>query len=139
MTRQVAAGELFRSLAGEGGRYFIAAAAALALDFGSYVGLIRLAGVHYLLAAPIGFALGLAVIYLLSIRWVFAARRLSDARVEFALFAAIGLAGMALNELVIYACVERLSLSYELAKVVSAGIVFFFNFLMRKLLLFTSY
>ena len=74
------------SAAAEGARYFIAAATALAIDFGVYVGPIRLAGVHYLLAAPAGFAFGLAVIYTLSIRWVFVERRLKDARSEFAIF-----------------------------------------------------
>ena len=123
----------------EGARYFFAAAAALAIDFGIYVGLIRLAGVHYLLAAPAGFTAGLAVIYMLSIRWVFVERRLKSGRAEFAVFAGIGFVGMALNEVVIYAGVETWSLSYELAKLVSATLVFLINFSCRKLLLFTRY
>ena len=128
-----------RSAASEGARYLFAAALALAIDFAFYSGLIRLAGVHYLVAAPIGFTLGLVAIYVLSIRWVFRARRMKDARVEFALFALIGLAGMALNQAIIYAGVELLALSYEVAKLLSAGTVFFFNFIARKLLLFTRY
>lgn len=125
------------SAAGEGVRYLAASALALGIDFGAYAGLIRLAGVHYLVAAPIGFALGLATIYLLSIRWVFKERRLADRRAEFALFALIGLAGMALNQLIIYASVRLLASSPEVAKIISAGVVFCFNFICRKLLLFT--
>jgi putative flippase GtrA len=128
-----------RAFAGEGARYFGASALALAIDFGTYSGLIRLAGVHYLAAAPIGFALGLATIYALSIRWVFRHRRLTNARAEFALFALLGLAGMALNQAIIYAGVEWLGLAYELAKAASAGAVFCFNFVSRKLVLFTRY
>jgi len=128
-----------RRLADEGARYFAASALALAVDFGSYSGLIRLAGVDYLAAAPIGFALGLATIYAVSIRWVFRQRRMKDARAEFALFALLGLVGMALNQGIVYGGVEWFSLSYELAKVVSAGAVFCFNFASRKLLLFTNY
>ena len=126
-------------VAREGLRYFAASALALAVDFGTYSSLIRLAGVDYLVAAPIGFALGLATVYLLSVRWVFQQRRLSDARAEFVLFALIGLAGMALNQGILYAGVEGFALSPELAKVVSAGAVFCFNFASRKLLLFTRY
>lgn len=126
-------------VADEGARYFAASALALGVDFGTYSGLIRLAGVHYLAAAPAGFALGLATIYALSIRWVFRQRRLKNARAEFALFALLGLAGMALNQLIIYAGVEWLALSYETAKVVSAGAVFCFNFASRKLMLFTHF
>jgi putative flippase GtrA len=130
---------VLRNVLGEGTRYVTASAAALAVDFSVYAGLVRLASVDYLIAAPIGFALGLAAIYVLSVRWVFGARRLADARLEFAVFASIGLAGMALNQLVIYVGVEAWALSYESAKLVSAGVVFCFNFALRKLLLFTRY
>jgi putative flippase GtrA len=130
---------VLRGVLGEGTRYVTASAAALAVDFSIYAGLVRLASVDYLIAAPVGFALGLATIYLLSVRWVFGVRRLADARLEFAVFASIGLAGMALNQLVIYAGVEAWALSYESAKLVSAGVVFCFNFALRKLLLFTRY
>ncbi len=136
MARVTLSAKALVSVAGEGSRYLAASAAALAVDFSVYVGLIRLADVSYLVAAPIGFILGLAVVYALSVRWVFTHRRLADARVEFLVFALIGLAGIALNQLVIYAGVEQLSLSYEMAKIVSAAVVFCFNFGLRKLVLF---
>lgn len=129
----------FARVACEGIRYFGASALALALDLATLSGLSRLAGVHYLLAAAVGFALGLVLIYLLSVRWVFAERRLANPRVEFALFGLIGLAGMVINELVIYAGVEQFALAPEQAKIPSAALVFCFNFATRKLLLFTRY
>lgn len=131
-----------KSLSGvlrESARYFGASAVALAVDFGVYSGLIRLAGVDYLVAAPIGFLLGLATVYLLSIRWVFSQRRLSNARAEFALFASLGIAGMALNQIIVYAGVALLGLVPEIAKLLSAAVVFCFNFTSRKLLLFTRF
>jgi putative flippase GtrA len=121
----------------EGSRYFLASALALGVDAGTYVVLIHLGGIQYLVSAPIGFAIGVTVIYLLSTRWVFRERRLSDARREFVIFVVIGILGLLLNELIIFLGVDRLALSYELAKVASAGIVFGFNFSARKLLLFT--
>jgi len=120
-------------------RYFAASALAFALDLATLSGLSRFAGVHYLLAAPVGFALGLALIYLLSVRWVFSERRLTNPRVEFVLFGLIGLFGMGINELVIYAGVEQFALAPEQAKIPSAALVFCFNFAARKLLLFTRY
>ena len=126
-----------RDTASEVARYFVASAVAFAVDAGTYVALIRLGGVHYLAAAPGGFVLGVVTIYVLSTRWVFRQRRLADARAEFAIFVLIGIAGLVLNELVIYVCVDRLALSYELAKVVSAATVFSANFIGRKALLFT--
>ena len=127
------------SVAKESLRYFAASALAFALDLATLSGLSRFAGVHYLLAAPVGFALGLALIYLLSVRWVFAEPRLANPRVEFTVFGLIGLAGMGINELVIYAGVERFALAPEQAKLASAALVFCFNFVTRKLLLFTRY
>jgi putative flippase GtrA len=125
------------SVAKEWLRYVAAGLLALVVDFGTYVGLIRLAGVHYLIAAPIGFALGLAIVYLLSVRWVFGYRRLADRRAEFALFALVGMVGMALNQGIIYTALQWMPGSYEIAKLISAGMVFCFNFISRKLLLFT--
>ena len=128
-----------RGVAHESARYLGASALALGVDFGAYSALIRLGGVHYLAAAPIGFALGLTTVYFLSVRWVFRHRRVKDARSEFALFALLGLAGLAINQGMVYAGVEWLALGYEPAKLLSAGAVFCFNFGSRKLLLFTRY
>jgi putative flippase GtrA len=123
----------------EGSRYLVASAAALAVDVTVYLGLMRFAGAHYLAAAPAGFACGLVTIYFLSARWAFSVRRYADRRLEFGLFAAIGLAGLLLNEAVIHAGVKGLALSPEAAKLLSALLVFGFNFAARKLTLFSRY
>ena len=115
----------------------LASAAAFAIDAGTFIALVRLAGVHYLVSAPIGFALGVAFMFVLSIRWVFAERRLAGSRWEPVIFVTIGAVGLLLNELVIYLGVETVSLSFEFAKLASAAVVFSFNFGARKLLLFT--
>lgn len=126
-----------RGLFREGARYFAASAVALCADALVYVALIRLLDVHYLAAAPAGFILGISVHYALSTRWVFRERRLRNARLEFAIFALIGGGGLLLNQLVIYLGVDRLGLTPEVAKLLSAGISFLFNYAARKTLLFT--
>jgi len=128
-----------RGLAHEGARYLGASALALAVDSGTFIGLHRLADLDYRIAAPIGFSLGLATIYALSIRWVFGHRRLKDVRAEFVLFAALGLVGLVLNQAIITIGMEFLNLSDWMSKIASAGVVFCFNFGSRKLLLFTRY
>ena len=128
-----------RAFAEEGARYFGASAAALAVDFSTFMGLHRLAGLDYRIAAPIGFSLGLVLIYVLSIRWVFSQRRLKDARAEFVLFAGLGLAGLLLNQAIITVGMEILALPDWASKMASAAIVFSFNFATRKFLLFTRY
>jgi putative flippase GtrA len=135
----IAPGGPYANTLREGLRYLAASAVALAIDAGAYVALIRLGGADYLVAAPAAFLLGLLVIYFLSTKCVFSRRRLSDARLEFAIFASIGVIGLCLNQLVIYGAVERLAFSFEMAKLVSAALVFGFNFTSRKLLLFKGY
>ena len=132
------AADLWRHALREGARYLGASAVALAADAGTYVALIRGAGVDYLVAAPASFMLGLLVIYFFSTRWVFSRLRLSDARVDFDVFATIGLIGLGLNQLVIYAGVAHFGLSAEAAKLASVSLVFGFNFVSRKVLLFTG-
>ncbi len=122
----------------EGGRYFAASCLALGADALLYTVLIRLAGVHYMAAAPAGFLLGLALHYVLSTRWVFSARSVTNARVEFIVFSLIGIGGLLLNQVVIYIGVEWLHLAPELAKVASAGASYVFNYGARKALLFST-
>ena len=129
----------FRSTLREGSRYLLASTMALILDAGIYIGLIRLFEVHYLVAAPVGFVFGVVAIYALSISWVFTDRRLTNVRAEFGIFVLIGVAGLLLNEAIIYYGVETVSLSYEVAKLVSAAMIFGVNFCARKVILFTRY
>jgi len=73
-------------------RYFVTSAIALGVDTGLYSLGLRL-GVGYPLAAVAGFLGGLGVAYLISVRWAFHTRRVGDARIEFVVFAAIGVLG----------------------------------------------
>jgi putative flippase GtrA len=78
------------------------------------------------------------VAYLLSIRWVFATRRLASASAEGAIFLLIGLAGLIINHFVMYGLTELALLPYAVSKVGSVGLVFSFNFSVRKAILFTA-
>ena len=119
-------------------RYFAASAAALAVDFGIYVGLTELAGWHYLLSGAAGFCSGAITLYALSIAWVFSERRFRRIGWEFTIFLTIGIIGLILTELMLYVCTDLSGLDYRLSKVVAAGIVFMFNFSLRKLILFSK-
>jgi len=117
------------------GRYFVVGGTAFAVDFGLLWLLVE-CGVHYMLAAAVAFGAGLTVNYALSVSWVFEARAVESRAVEFIVFAIIGIAGLVLNEIVIWAVSEMLCGHYLAAKVVSAAVVFVWNFAARKYLLF---
>ena len=117
-------------------RYFAASALAFLVDLGLYrLGLV--VGASYAVAACVGFVAGLAVAYVLSVRWAFRVRGLKDARAEFAVFALVGVGGLLLTEALLWLQIDVLGLDRVLAKVSAAGGVFLFNFGLRKALLFT--
>lgn len=112
-------------------RYGIVSGVALAVDTAGM--LVAANYVHYLWAATLGFLLGAVTSYVLSVRWAFRHRRLAAfPKTEFAAFAGVGVAGLGLNNLVIYAAVEHAGLSLLAAKAVAAVITFSFNFGLRK-------
>ena len=117
-------------------RYGAASAVALAADFLTLVLLTEIAGIHYLTSAAVGFSLGVVIAYLLSVRWVFSARRLANMPVESAIFLLIGLAGLLVNHVVMFGLTEIALFPYAVSKIGSAGLVFMFNFILRKTVLF---
>ena len=119
-------------------KYGLASAAALAVDYGLVVALTELAGVHYLVSSAAGFCCGAVVAYGLSVRFVFQERRVANRGLEFALFVAIGVLALGLNQLLLMGLVEGAGLNYALAKLPVVGVVFLFNFLVRKLVLFSG-
>ncbi len=128
----------FLALFREGWRYFLASAAALALDFALLVVLTRFAGVHYLVSAAVGFCAGTVLTYVVSITWVFRHRSVKDRRLELLGFVLIGLVGLALNEVLMITFVEWFGLTYVIAKIPTAGVGFVCNFAMRRFFLFTA-
>ena len=112
-------------------RYLAVSGVALAVDT---AGLLLAANfVHYLWAATFGFLLGATTSYLLSVRWVFRHRRLAAfPRTEFVAFAGVGVVGLGVNNLAIYAAVEHAGLGLLAAKAVAALLTFSFNFVLRK-------
>lgn len=117
------------------GLYALASAAALAVDWGLLL-VLTAAGVDYRIATATGFCAGIGVTYLASISVVFRHRAVVDRRREFIGFVAVGLAGLALTQLLMALWVERLGLAPGLAKIPTAGLVFVFNFTVRRALLF---
>ena len=117
-------------------RYGFVGGAAFLVDFGALWALTALAGLHYLASAALAFCAGLAVNYLLSVRWVFARRRLRNRAHELAVFAAVGVAGVGINELVMWLLTGVLGVHYLGSKMAAAVVVFVWNFAARKRLVF---
>ena len=116
--------------------YGAASALALVVDYSTLVILNSVFHVSYLTAAFTAFMLGLVVAYLLNTRFVFKGRSRYSARGELIGFLVTGLAGLALNQALMYGFVSGLGMAVAAAKAPTVGFVFMFNFLLRRFLLF---
>jgi putative flippase GtrA len=119
--------------------YAIASAVALAADIALLWILVEQLHWHYLAAAAASFLAGAALAYILVTRFVFDYRRISDRRLEFSVFATVGLIGLGVNLGIIHTLVEYAALPYLAAKVAAAGATFAVNFVARRWLLFTRW
>ena len=119
-------------------RYAVVGGVAFVVDFAVYVSLTEWAGLHYLVSAAVGFLCGLTTNYALSISWVFQNRSLKDARVEFAVFATIGVVGLGLTEGIMYLATEFVGFRYWISKLIAVALVLFWNFGARKVTLFRA-
>ena len=117
-------------------RYAIVGGMSFAVDYGLLYVFTEWFGFHYLLSATISFTAGLVVNYLISIRWVFGKSKLSSRAAEFAVYGIIGVAGLLLNNLLLYIFTDHLHLHYMLSKLIAAVTVLVWNFLGRKIILF---
>jgi len=126
------------SISGEFWRYLMASVLALGLDFGLLYLLTEQAGLHYLTSSAISYSTGAVLHYIVSVSFVFRERRVTDPRLEFVGFFAIGLLGLAANQLVLKAAVDGLALSYLIGKVAAVGVSFTLTFVTRKAVLFTA-
>lgn len=119
-------------------RYFFVGGLAFFVDYGSLYLLTEFAHIDYLVSAVFGFLLGLAVNYIICVLWVFSNSRLKNKLAEFTIFSTVGLVGLILNELILFICCEIFYIHYMVSKLFSTGIVFFWNFFARKIILFTK-
>ena len=117
-------------------RYTVAGGLASIVDVGMLVVLTRGLEVYYLHAAAIAFGVGLLTSYILSIRWVFQARTWQNPWVEVGLFTCIGGMGLLWCSVCMWILTEYAHLHYLCSKMVSALVVFCWNFLTKKGLLF---
>jgi putative flippase GtrA len=118
------------------GRYTIVGGAAFAADFGTLFLLTHFGGIHYLVSAAVAFLIGLVVNYAISAAWVFAHRTVQNRTLEFGIFAAIGVVGLGLNELGMWVLSGHWGIHYLWAKIITAALVYVWNFGARKVALF---
>lgn len=119
-------------------QYVCVGGLAFGVDIAALFLLTEKVGFHYISSASIAFVLGLATNYILCVAVVFDYRALQNRAHEFVIFSLIGVAGLLLNNLLIFLFTEFLGFYYLVSKAGAAVFILFFNFFLRRLLLFSE-
>lgn len=96
-------------------------------------------GWQILISTAMGFVVGLAVNYVLSLTFVFRSddnRSSGKSLREFIVFALVGVVGLGITECLMHLGVNIMNYHYMITKVITAGIVLVWNYIGRKLLVF---
>jgi len=86
----------------------------------------------------LGFTVGLIVNYILSTLWVFDKSKIKTKKIEFLIFALIGIVGLIINTVIVqlFDTYVNFSLSYIVGKLLATGVAFIWNFTARKLIIY---
>lgn len=105
------------------------------IDYFVLFALTEFLGVNYLISAACSFTVSVIFNYLLSVKFVFETKKDANKKQEFVLFVVLSLIGLGLNQIIMWATVEKIGIYYMLAKVIATGIVMVYNFITRKIFL----
>lgn len=105
-------------------------------NFGAAFILKEIVGLYYLLSTAGAFLAGVLVNHYMSTYWVFANRKLTSKHAEMFISVAVMFVGMLLNLVIIFCLVEYIHIGYWFALSFSTIVVFFWNFIIRKKLLY---
>lgn len=105
------------------------------IDYGFMILLTEFFDVPYLISCAISFCISVTVNYLLSMRYVFLAKRSMNKHIAFIIFILLSIIGLGLTELLMWIFVENWHLNYMISKIFVTGIVMIYNFLTKKITL----
>lgn len=117
-------------------RYIIAGFIVTACDFVILTTGTEVFHIYYLISACFSFVLCSILHYIISIKYIFHSRCFDNACHEFTVFLLIGIISLVIFELLMFSFTELMQIHYLISKVIVTGIMFTFNFISRKLILF---
>lgn len=108
---------------------------AFCIDYGILALLTEVFGVNYLVSATISFTASVVFNYVASMHYVFTHKEGMSKRREFAIFVALSVIGLGINNLCMWAGVELFGIHYLITKIGATAIVMVWNFVTRKIFL----
>lgn len=117
-------------------KYFFVGGAAAVVDVGLFFIFARYLEYNYLLVGFFTFVIATFVNYYLSIKFVFDSGKNFKKHQEVFLVYIVSASSLALNLFLLYLLHEKLSIEVGLSKIIVTGLLFFYNYLVRKLYIF---
>ncbi len=124
-----------RELIAQVARFGVVGIAAFVVDYGLMVALTELAGMNPVASATISFAVSVVFNYVASMRFVFHHRQGMSRRREFAVFVALSVAGLGINDALMWGGTALAGIDYRVVKIGATAVVMVWNFVTRKVLL----
>jgi len=119
-------------------RYLFVGGFAFIIDYAASIIFVHSFGIYPVYAASMSFILGLAANYLLCTMWIFKKRNITKQGVDFMAFAVIGVVGLAMKAGFVWFFTEVPHLTIEYSNPIATLLVFVWNFLARKCLLYSK-
>lgn len=119
-------------------RYLFVGGLAAVVDLAASSIAVRAFGIYEVYAIIISFILGLSVNYILSSLWIFRHRKIEKQSYDFIAFAIIGIIGLLLKAGIVWFLTEIQPLIIEFSNSIAIVLVFIWNFLARKYLLYNK-
>lgn len=119
-------------------RYAAVSVVALVVDAGGLFVLKELTHMDAVIASTLSFTAGIIVNFVMSRKWAFSEKASINKYGEFTVFAIIGVTGLLITDGIIYVIADEMKINYMIAKGTAVFVVFFWNFFLRKFMLYNG-
>ena len=108
---------------------------AFVIDYGVMVFLTEVFGLNPVVSATISFIVSVIFNYIASMRYVFSHKEDMSRSREFVIFIALSVIGLIINDVLMWAGTELVSIDYRIVKIFATAVVMVWNFITRKIFL----
>ncbi len=117
--------------------YGLIGALSATLDFGVFTLLVRLFGIHYIIANCISIFTGIATSFTLNRNFNFKVKDHTSRR--FIIFLTVGICGLMVSNTILYVSIDLIKMNSLVSKLLSIIVVAFLQFIANKHITFKNY